>query len=287
MGSKAGRIFMHRIIWTGPRKRRFLLLFFLTALLLFLILVFGYVKRYFTWNKELLKTESFRAMRLSEELIQESGELSEKTGISKGRLLALAFAENGGKFPAHMQKFSSLEKLAAWAGRVRPLEYEMLNGAFQAVWDDVECFPVKCPVSFEDSWMAMRTYGGERGHEGVDLMPPVNQRDFYPVFSMTDGIVEKLGWLEKGGYRVGIRSPSGGYYYYAHLSSYADGLAEGMTLEAGELLGFMGDTGYGPEGTTGQFDVHLHLGIYINTEDGEELSVNPYCILKAETIQAE
>jgi len=41
----------------------------------------------------------------------------------------------------------------------------------------------------------------------------------------------------------------------------------------------MGDTGYGEEGTKGMFDVHLHLGIYVNSGD-QEISVNPYWILK-------
>ena len=43
----------------------------------------------------------------------------------------------------------------------------------------------------------------------------------------------------------------------------------------------MGDSGYGEEGTVGQFDVHLHFGIYINDNDGNEISINPYHILKA------
>ena len=42
----------------------------------------------------------------------------------------------------------------------------------------------------------------------------------------------------------------------------------------------MGDTGYGEEGTRGKFAVHLHLGIYIHTEEYEELSVNPYWVLR-------
>ena len=43
----------------------------------------------------------------------------------------------------------------------------------------------------------------------------------------------------------------------------------------------MGDTGYGKtEGTIGNFDVHLHLGIYIRTDHLEEMSVNPYWILR-------
>lgn len=43
----------------------------------------------------------------------------------------------------------------------------------------------------------------------------------------------------------------------------------------------MGDSGYGEEGTVGQFDVHLHFGIYINDNNGNEISINPYHILKA------
>ena len=79
--------------------------------------------------------------------------------------------------------------------------------------------------------MEERTYGGKRGHEGTDLMPPTNQRGFYPVFSATAGTVEHMGWLQKGGWRIGIRSEQGGYFYYAHLSEYAPGMEEGKTVE--------------------------------------------------------
>jgi murein DD-endopeptidase MepM/ murein hydrolase activator NlpD len=106
-----------------------------------------------------------------------------------------------------------------------------------------------------------------------------NIRGYYPIISITDGTIEKIGWLEQGGYRIGIRSPSGGYFYYAHLYSYAPELKEGDQVIAGQLLGFMGDSGYGSEGTIGMFDVHLHLGIYVETGTGE-MSVNPYYILK-------
>lgn len=155
--------------------------------------------------------------------------------------------------------------------------------ACQSVWDDLEYFPIVSSddfsVSFEDSWMYDRTYKEERGHEGTDIMPDKNERGIIPVVSMTDGTVEKKGWLELGGYRIGIRTPRGAYFYYAHLDSYAD-LEPGDEVKAGDLLGFMGDTGYGTdEGTMGKFPVHLHLGIYINS-GGEEISVNPYPALK-------
>lgn len=166
------------------------------------------------------------------------------------------------------------ERLQGWG------DYLM---ACQSVWDDLKYFPIAASsnfsMSFEDSWMYDRTYKEERGHEGTDVMPDKNERGTIPVVSMTDGTVEKKGWLELGGYRIGIRAPRGAYFYYAHLDSYAD-LEPGDEVKAGDLLGFMGDTGYGTdEGTMGKFPVHLHLGIYINS-GGEEISVNPYPALK-------
>lgn len=83
---------------------------------------------------------------------------------------------------------------------------------------------------------------------------------------MTDGVVEAIGWLTKGGYRIGVRAPGGGYFYYAHLSSYAKDFQPGDAVAAGDILGYMGDTGYGEEGTTGKFPVHLHVGIYVRTD---------------------
>lgn len=133
-------------------------------------------------------------------------------------------------------------------------------------------------VSYVDSWMAERNYREGNSHEGTDLMAARNEPGLYPVVSISNGTVTSLGWLELGGWRVGITSPGGVYYYYAHLDSYAD-IREGDTVRAGQILGFMGDSGYGAEGTTGKFDVHLHLGVYA-WEGEEEISVNPYYLLK-------
>lgn len=136
-------------------------------------------------------------------------------------------------------------------------------------------------VSFVDSWMQDRKFGGDRSHEGCDIMAGINKRGHYPVVSISDGYVEKIGWLKLGGYRIGIRSPNGVYFYYAHLSDYAPDIELGDEVIAGELLGFMGDTGYSDkEGTTGYFPVHLHVGIYLNEADGTEKSYNPYPFLK-------
>ncbi|MCI8455050.1 MAG: M23 family metallopeptidase [Lachnospiraceae bacterium] len=169
----------------------------------------------------------------------------------------------------------------------RPREFKKLAAAYHVIFDDLRFFPIpenrtkgQTDISYEDSWMEKRSYGGERGHEGCDLMGAGEPAGYYPVVSMTDGVMERVGWLEKGGWRLGVRAPSGGYFYYAHLASYAREWKEGDAVYAGELLGYMGDSGYGPEGTTGQFPVHLHLGIYLRTDHYEELSVNPYWVLR-------
>ena len=163
--------------------------------------------------------------------------------------------------------------------------FQELRQYYNSILGDIKCFPVKNKangksfVTFGDSWNAYRSYGGNRRHEGTDLMPEKNIRGYYSVISMTDGTIEKLGWLEQGGYRIGIRGYAGAYYYYAHLESYAPDLKIGDTIVAGQFLGYMGDSGYGKEGTTGMFDVHLHIGIYVKTAFGE-LSINPYNILQ-------
>ena len=161
-----------------------------------------------------------------------------------------------------------LKKQVAYAKKYRGNEFTEINGYVKSVWSDLLCFPVgkiagkpEDNVVFENSWMQSRTFGGDRGHEGTDIMASENVRGIYPVYSMTDGVVENIGWLRLGGYRIGIRSPSGAYFYYAHLAEYAKDFQIGETVSAGTFLGFMGDTGYSDvEGTTGNFAVHLHMG---------------------------
>ena len=169
------------------------------------------------------------------------------------------------------------------------LDKEILAGwedAYATVLSDLKCFPVGYDgtygetVSYENSWNLARNYGGNRRHEGVDLMTSNNKPGYFPAVSICDGTIEKMGWLELGGYRIGIRSPSGAYFYYAHLAEYAKDFQIGETVSAGTFLGFMGDTGYSDvEGTTGNFAVHLHMGIYLNDKDGTEFSVNSYPML--------
>ena len=163
----------------------------------------------------------------------------------------------------------------------KPEEYQKISAAYKAIWKDVKFFPVAAEKTyFENTWLTERIYGGKRFHEGTDIFGETDRFGYYPVISMTDGTVEQKGWLSLGGRRIGIRSPHGGYFYYAHLSSYEKDFQTGESVKAGDILGYMGNTGYGSEGTSGKFPVHLHLGIYIEGPFQKELSVNPYWLLK-------
>lgn len=152
------------------------------------------------------------------------------------------------------------------------------------IYDEVSCFPVidaKNEVNYVDSYGNARTYGGKRVHLGTDIMDNENDRGRLKIVSMTDGVIENIGWNEKGGWRVGIKSRQGAYYYYAHLDSYNDLIYKGMEIKAGQLLGRMGDTGYGvTPGTRGKFPVHLHIGIMLDIDTEEEIWINPFYILK-------
>ena len=226
-------------------------------------------------SEDILSSEGFRRQTVSGEAMEQVRKMD-----APGEALAVYWLEsNFGQEPFSLQPDETAAARKRWE---RAKGWGSYLSACQAVWDDLKYFPVaessdnsRLSVSFEDSWMFDRSYGGERGHEGTDIMPSVNEPGRFPVVSMTDGIVESKGWLELGGYRLGIRAPHGAYFYYAHLDSYAD-IVEGDTINAGDLLGFMGDTGYGTEeGTRGKFPVHLHVGIYLYQNE-QEISVNPY-----------
>lgn len=231
-------------------------------------------------NEKIVTSEEFRSQRIDEKVIKILEKEENKGKIAGLYLLESRFSDK--KFVGEDKRSTYKELYKKWAKNKEWVEYYR---SCKAIWNDLKYFPVpqsdknkKMSVSYVDSWQAKRTYGGERGHEGTDIMAKENVAGVYPVISMTDGVVSEKGWLKKGGYRIGITGKSGGYFYYAHLDSYGD-VKVGQKIKAGEVLGYMGDTGYGKEGTKGRFPVHLHVGVYFYN-DGKEISVNPYWILR-------
>ena len=100
----------------------------------------------------------------------------------------------------------------------------------------------------------------------------------------------RLGWNRYGGWRVGIRSFDGRrYYYYAHLKKdkpFAPNLKEGDTVQAGDLIGFMGRSGYSDRENVNNIEtVHLHFGMELIFDESQkecnsEIWIDVYDIIR-------
>ena len=125
--------------------------------------------------------------------------------------------------------------------------------------------------SHSDDFGNKRSFGFARKHLGHDMMGPLGT----PIVAVEGGIVEALGWNRYGGWRIGIRSfDSKRYYYYAHLQKdhpFADGLEVGDTVQAGDLIGFMGRTGYSDTENVNNIEtVHLHFGMQLVFDESQK-----------------
>ena len=115
-----------------------------------------------------------------------------------------------------------------------------------------------------DDFGVGRNFGFKRKHLGHDMMGGLGT----PIVAVEGGIVEAMGWNRYGGWRIGIRSfDNKRYYYYAHLQKdhpFAEGLREGDMVQAGDLIGFMGRTGYSDQENVNNIEtVHLHFGLQL------------------------
>ena len=229
-----------------------------------------------------LQNDNLRAMRI-ELTAEEIAQYADECNLPVGEYLCtLMAAEN---WTADVQTAQSLTHKQAVALRNRlvrhyPEEFYKMSSLYAGLVADMQCFPIPVSkgneqmwVEYCDSWGLERTYGGERRHEGTDIMAQNNTPGIYPVLSATAGTVTNIGWLELGGWRIGITSENGIYYYYAHLRQdrpYADGLEEGDVVQAGDVIGYMGRTGYSAEENTNNIDVyHLHLGMQLIFDESQ------------------
>lgn len=127
------------------------------------------------------------------------------------------------------------------------------------------------PYSDYDDFGSSRSYGYKRQHLGHDMMGQIGT----PIIAVESGYVEALGWNQYGGWRIGIRSFDGKrYYYYAHLRQnfpYALRLEEGSVVTAGDVIGYMGHTGYSTVENTNNIDtVHLHFGLQLIFDESQK-----------------
>ena len=133
-------------------------------------------------------------------------------------------------------------------------------------------FPVYGVSSYIDGYGANRP--DVSYHHGDDIFGELGQ----PLLAVADGTVFSVGWNRLGGNRLWLRDHEGNLFYYAHMAAFSIAARNGARVSAGEVIGFMGNTGDAEGATTHlHFEVHPVSLLYL----GYDGAVNPTTYLEA------
>lgn len=100
-------------------------------------------------------------------------------------------------------------------------------------------FPVVGPSEYVDTYGAFRSDVPGNWHHGDDIFAALGT----PVVAVASGTINRVGWEKLGGWRLWVRDGAGDEFYYAHLSGYAPTDLHSNRVKAGEVIGFVGNTG--------------------------------------------
>src|SRR6266513_2496526 len=134
-------------------------------------------------------------------------------------------------------------------------------------------FPVYGPHDFGDSFGAFRGDVPGNWHHGDDIFAPLGA----PVLACADGTVFSVGWNDVGGNRIWLRDGQGNEFYYAHLSAYSPAARNGNHVKAGEVIGFVGNTG-DAEGTPYHLHFEVHPVAYLTLGYDGAVDPTPYLL---------
>ena len=123
------------------------------------------------------------------------------------------------------------------------------------------------PTQFGDSFGFAR--GSGRAHLGTDILAPAGNL----IYAVADGRITKIyadypGSLAGNG--VQLTTADGTYYFYAHMTGINTGIAVGVPVKAGQIIGTVGKTGNTNTN-------HLHFEVH--PKGGS--AINAYPLLKA------
>jgi hypothetical protein len=98
-------------------------------------------------------------------------------------------------------------------------------------------FPVLGACTYTNDWLAPRI---SHPHQGTRHLPRRQARVWSPCRT-----APSTRWNDGGlgGISLHVTNERGDYFYYAHLSGYAPGIQEGMPVRAGDVIGYVGNTG--------------------------------------------
>lgn len=228
---------------------------------------------------------AYTATRTGGEFDKKALEILQKTAkqLSQGEITIAELTKDLKYYSYYLEAYTAV--LGGMVGEYET-EIEDENGkkSFQKVYGLKAYFPLAKGFEYThyDDFGVGRSYGYERKHLGHDMMGLTG----VPIIAVESGTVEALGWNQYGGWRVGIRSFDGKrYYYYAHLRQnypYAENLAEGSIVTAGDVIGYMGRTGYSATENVNNIEVtHLHWGLELifneeRRKEGYEIWLDVY-----------
>lgn len=208
--------------------------------------------------------------------------LKEKTPIEK-------VSENYKNYPYYHEVYSAV--LKEFLGNYK-IKRKSKKENEEPKWEEVYGLKAFSPIAktfpfcHYDDFGASRSYGYSRPHLGHDMMAAVGT----PVIAVESGTVEIMGWNQYGGWRVGIRSfDKKRYYYYAHLRQnrpFHTDLKEGATVKAGDVIGYVGRTGYSSKENVNNIkENHLHWGMQLIFDESQkecdnEIWIDIYAITK-------
>jgi murein DD-endopeptidase MepM/ murein hydrolase activator NlpD len=133
-------------------------------------------------------------------------------------------------------------------------------------------FPVYGFSSFTDTFGAARAV--VTWHHGEDIFAPLGA----PILAVADGTVFSVGWNDLGGYRFWLRDRAGNQFYYAHLSAFSPLAVNGREVKAGQVIGFMGNTG---DAQSTPYHLHFEIHPVALLPLGYDGVVNPFPYLSA------
>lgn len=251
---------------------------------------------------------------VTEELLEKTSKIDINSHTKEGEvpiswitLLSYLAAKYGGNFKSFQQK--DLDNVVQRLKNKEPIEeitknmklYSYYYECYEAILkeyigeyeiettqeDGNKCFQKKYGIkaflpiaknygfSHYDDFGAARSYGYKRTHLGNDLMGSIGT----PIIAVESGVVEAVGWNQYGGWRIGIRSlDKKRYYYYAHLRKdhpFAKDIEEGKVVKAGDVIGYLGMTGYSSKENVNNINVpHLHFGMQLIFDESQKEGTN-------------
>lgn len=243
--------------------------------------------RAYAWDVDTHDTEypvswiellAYTAARTGGEFDKKALNILEKAAeqLSEGETTISELTQDMKYYPYYLEAYTAV--LGGMVGEYEA-EEEDENGqkCFQKKYGLKAYFPLARGFEYThyDDFGVGRNYGYQRKHLGHDMMGQTGT----PIVAIETGTVEALGWNQYGGWRIGIRSlDKKRYYYYAHLRQnypFAEHLEEGSIVTAGDVIGYMGRTGYSTTENVNNIEVtHLHWGLELIFDESQKESDN-------------